>query len=92
VLPSHGLPFIGLHKRLDYLQHHHDERLSETIDALAEPRTAHELVPVLFRRQLDTHQMGFAIGETVAHLHFLEARGQAARLVDALGVHRFRKA
>jgi hypothetical protein len=49
-------------------------------------------VPVLFRRQLDTHQMGFAIGETVAHLHFLEARGQAARLVDGLGVHRFRKA
>jgi glyoxylase-like metal-dependent hydrolase (beta-lactamase superfamily II) len=92
VLPSHGLPFVGLHKRLDYLQHHHDERLSETIDALAEPRTAHELVPVLFRRQLDTHQMGFAIGETVAHLHFLEARGQAARLVDEAGVQRFRKA
>ena len=85
VLPSHGLPFIGLHKRLDYLQHHHDERFSEAIDALAEPRTAHELVPVLFRRQLDTHQLGFAIGETVAHLHFLEARGQVARLVDGDG-------
>jgi hypothetical protein len=92
VLPSHGLPLIGLHKRLDYLQHHHDERLSEAIDALAEPRTAHELVPVLFRRQLDTHQLGFAIGETVAHLHFLEARGQVARLVDGAGVYRFRKA
>src|SRR5580704_957352 len=24
VLPSHGLPFVGLHRRLDYLQHHHD--------------------------------------------------------------------
>ncbi|HEY7435675.1 MAG TPA: MBL fold metallo-hydrolase, partial [Methylomirabilota bacterium] len=92
VLPSHGLPFRGLHRRLDYLQHHHDERLSETIDALAEPRTAHELVPVLFRRRLDTHQLGFAIGETVAHLHFLEARGQAARIVDRDGIHRFRKA
>jgi glyoxylase-like metal-dependent hydrolase (beta-lactamase superfamily II) len=92
VLPSHGLPFRGLHRRLDYLRHHHDERLSETIDALAEPRTAHDLVPVLFRRRLDTHQLGFAIGETVAHLHFLEARGQVGRLVDARGVHRFRKA
>ena len=92
VLPSHGLPFIGLHKRLDYLQHHHDERLGEALDALAEPRTAHELEPVLFRRQLDTHQLGFAIGETVAHLHFLEARGQVARLVDGAGIHRFRKA
>jgi glyoxylase-like metal-dependent hydrolase (beta-lactamase superfamily II) len=92
VLPSHGLPFHGLHRRLDYLRHHHDARLGETIGALAEPRTASELVPVLFRRQLDTHQLGFAIGETLAHLHYLEAEGQTTRLVGADGVHRFRKA
>ena len=92
VLPSHGLPFVGLHRRLDHLHHHHDERLAETIDALAEPRTASELVPVLFRRQLDTHQLGFAIGETLAHLHYLEAEGQAARLVGNDGIYRFRKA
>jgi hypothetical protein len=47
---------------------------------------------MLFRRQLDAHQLGFAIGETVAHLHFLEARGQAARVVGRDGVNRFRKA
>jgi glyoxylase-like metal-dependent hydrolase (beta-lactamase superfamily II) len=92
VLPSHGLPFRGLHARLDHLRHHHDERLAETFGAIAEPRTAAELVPVLFRRQLDTHQLGFAIGETLAHLHYLEAEGQAARLVGADGIHRFRKA
>jgi glyoxylase-like metal-dependent hydrolase (beta-lactamase superfamily II) len=92
VLPSHGLPFIGLHRRLDHLRHHHDERLAETIDAIAEPRTASDLVPVLFRRRLDTHQLGFAIGETLAHLHYLEALGEAARLVGEDGVHRFKKA
>src|SRR5262244_347342 len=92
VLPSHGLPFRGLHHRLDYLRQHHDERLAETVTAIAEPRTASELVPVLFRRQLDTHQLGFAIGETLAHLHYLEAEGHAAQQVDAGGVHRFRKA
>jgi glyoxylase-like metal-dependent hydrolase (beta-lactamase superfamily II) len=91
VLPSHGLPFRGLHLRLEHLRQHHDERLAETIDALAEPRTASELVPVLFRRQLDTHQLGFAIGETLAHLHYLEAEGRAARVVDG-EVHRFQKA
>jgi glyoxylase-like metal-dependent hydrolase (beta-lactamase superfamily II) len=91
VLPSHGLPFRGLHRRLDYLRLHHDERLAETIDAISEPRTASDLVPVLFRRRLDTHQLGFAIGETLAHLHYLEAEGQAERLV-ADGTHRFRKA
>jgi glyoxylase-like metal-dependent hydrolase (beta-lactamase superfamily II) len=92
VLPSHGLPFRGLHHRLDYLRGHHEERLAQTVDAIAEPRTAAELVPVLFRRQLDTHQLGFAIGETLAHLHYLEAEGQAARHVEADGIHRFRKA
>ena len=92
VLPSHGLPFRGLHLRLDHLRHHHDERLAETFDAIGEPRTGFELVPVLFRRQLDTHQLGFAIGEALAHLHYLEAEGQAARLVGDDGLYRFRKA
>ena len=92
VLPSHGLPFRGLHHRLDYLRQHHDERLAETVGAIAEPRTASDLVPVLFRRQLDTHQLGFAIGETLAHLHYLEAEGHAERHVDPDGIHRFRKA
>lgn len=92
ILPSHGLPFRGLHSRLDYLREHHDERLAETVDALVEPRTASDLVPVLFRRRLDTHQLGFAIGETLAHLHYLEAEGHAARAVGADGVHRFQKA
>jgi glyoxylase-like metal-dependent hydrolase (beta-lactamase superfamily II) len=92
ILPSHGLPFRGLHLRLDYLRHHHEERLASTVDSVTEPRTAAEVVPVLFRRPLDTHQLGFAIGETLAHLHYLEAEGQVARLVDIAGVHRFRKA
>jgi glyoxylase-like metal-dependent hydrolase (beta-lactamase superfamily II) len=92
VLPSHGLPFRGLHRRLDYLRQHHDDRLAETLDAVAQPRTASELVPVLFRRQLDTHQLGFAIGETLAHLHFLEAEGQVARLLGEDGIEHFRKA
>jgi glyoxylase-like metal-dependent hydrolase (beta-lactamase superfamily II) len=92
VLPSHGLPFRGLPLRLDHLRHHHDARLAETVDALAEPRTAADLVPVLFRRQLDTHQLGFAIGETLAHLHYLEALGHVTRTVDAAGIYRFHKA
>jgi len=92
VLPSHGLPFRGLHARLGYLRDHHAARLNESLDALVEPRTAAELVPVLFRRELDSHQLSFAVGEALAHLRFLEDEGRAVRLVDADGVHRFRKA
>jgi glyoxylase-like metal-dependent hydrolase (beta-lactamase superfamily II) len=91
VLPSHGLPFRGLHERLARLRQHHDERLAEAANALTVPRTAAELIPVLFRRELDAHQLGFAIGETLAHLNFLEAEGRATRDADAAGVERFHK-
>jgi glyoxylase-like metal-dependent hydrolase (beta-lactamase superfamily II) len=92
VLPAHGLPFRGLPERLAELRTHHAARLSETLDALTEPRSAADIVPILFRRELDSHQLGFALGEALAHLHFVEADGRAARVVGADGVHRFRKA
>src|SRR5438094_276524 len=78
--------------RRGQLRDHHAARLGEALDALIEPRTAAELVPVLFRRELDSHQLSFALGEALAHLRFLEDEGRAVRLVDADGVHRFRKA
>ena len=92
VLPSHGLPFRGLHARLAQLRDHHEARLGEALDALLEPRSAAELIPALFRRELDVHQWGFALGESLAHLNFLEADGRAARTVGEDGVHRFVKA
>ena len=92
VLPSHGLPFHGLHPRLDALRAHHDARLAETLDALGEPRAAAELIPVLFRRQLDTHQLSFAIGEVLAHLNYLEVAGSITRTLGSDGVERFQKA
>ncbi len=93
VLPSHGLPFRGLHRRIDQLVAHHDERLDALRAACAVPQGRHavELTPVLFPgKDLDEHQFVFALGETLAHLHCLEGRGQAERLVGADGVHRFR--
>jgi len=92
VLPSHGLPFRGLHTRLDQLRDHHAARLGEAVDALVGPRSAAELVPVLFRRELDPHQLAFALGEALAHLRFLEEDGRVVRQVGADGVHRFLKA
>ena len=68
VLPSHGLPFRGLHARLDALAAHHVERLAALAAATSEPVTAFELFPVLFRRELDAQQLSFALGETLAHL------------------------
>jgi glyoxylase-like metal-dependent hydrolase (beta-lactamase superfamily II) len=92
VLPSHGRPFRGLHARLDQLRDHHVARLAEAADALVEPRSAADLVPILFRRDLDTHQLSFAMGEALAHLNFLEAEGRVQRIVGEDGIHRFVKA
>lgn len=93
VLPSHGLPFSGLHARLDQLAAHHDERLGALREACGEAgergATGVEMVPVLFPRQLDDHQFVFALGETLAHLHCLEGRGQARRVTDRHGIHHF---
>ncbi len=91
VLPSHGLPFRNLHLRLDQLAHHHDERLDRTVAACATPMTAADLIPVLFRRQLDIHQLGFAMGESLAHLHYLVGEGRIRRETGADGIYRFGK-
>ncbi len=54
------------------------------------PLTAFEALPFLFKRKLDEHQMGFAMGEAIAHLHYLEAEGRVRREVDSAGLRRFR--
>ncbi|MBI3636389.1 MAG: MBL fold metallo-hydrolase [Candidatus Rokubacteria bacterium] len=92
VLPSHGGPFRGLPERLAALRAHHDARLAECAGALTEARTPAEIVPLLFRRALDAHHLSFAMGETLAHLYYLEAEGRAARAVGPDGLVRFRKA
>ena len=88
-LPSHNAPFRGLHERIEQLIRHHEERLALLEAACAAPRTAAETVPLLFRRQLDPHQLGFAIGEALAHLQYLVGAGRLVRRTRADGVHEF---
>jgi glyoxylase-like metal-dependent hydrolase (beta-lactamase superfamily II) len=89
VLPSHGLPFRGLHARMDELVAHHAERLEETLAACRNPCTVMDLVEILFRRPLDAHQMAFAIGEAAAHLNHLERQGRLLRSAGADEVWHF---
>jgi glyoxylase-like metal-dependent hydrolase (beta-lactamase superfamily II) len=89
VLPSHNLPFFGLHTRIDELAAHHEARCAELLKALSRPQSAVDMLPVLFRRPLDQHQTAFALGEALAHLHYLEARGALERVHGPDGVDRF---
>ncbi len=84
VLPSHGLPFYGLHARVGQLQVHHRNRCDALLDACAAgAKTAAELLPVLFERDItDAHQTMFAMGEAIAHLIYLEQARALTRVVD----------
>ena len=91
VLPSHDRPSYGLHDRIAALGEHHTERLEAALDAFAEPLTAADLIPFLFKRKLDRHQYGFAIGEALAHANYLVSDGRLARARDADGLIRYRR-
>lgn len=89
-LPSHGLPFRGAHARIAQLQAHHDERLGALLAACAAgPRSAADVLELLFRRKLDSNQIFFAMGEAIAHLHCLQYGGRLARTLGPDGVARF---
>jgi len=89
VLPSHGKPFRGLHQRIAQLAEHHADRLAEVKAACATPQSAADIVPIMFRRELDMHQLTFAMGEALAHLHRLWYAGELRRVQDDDGVWRF---
>lgn len=91
VLPSHGAPFRGLWAKLEALEHHHELRLEEVLQACTDEKSAFELFDVLFGRELDAQQTSFALGESLAHLHYLEAQGLLSRS-ELSGVVRFVRA
>jgi glyoxylase-like metal-dependent hydrolase (beta-lactamase superfamily II) len=89
VLPSHGRPFRGIAPRVDELTEHHRERCAALLAACSHPCSAADLLPELFRRPLDTHQVMFAMGEAIAHLNHLAARDEVRRMVGGDGIVRY---
>jgi glyoxylase-like metal-dependent hydrolase (beta-lactamase superfamily II) len=76
VLPGHQLPFVGLHHRARELIAHHATRCAMIVDAVKDsPKALASLVPIIFPRLLDPHQLGFAFSETHAHVNLLVEEG-----------------
>ena len=89
VLPGHQLPFYGLQIRIDELIKHHNRRCAAIAEACHKgPRSAAELVPVIFHHKLDPHQMGFAFAEVQAHINFMMQQGELAWAEPRNGVQR----
>jgi glyoxylase-like metal-dependent hydrolase (beta-lactamase superfamily II) len=77
VLPGHQLPFRQPQVRCAELIRHHEERCAAIASAChGVPRTTAEIVPFVFRRPLDPHQMSFAFSEVQAHVNYMVERGE----------------
>jgi glyoxylase-like metal-dependent hydrolase (beta-lactamase superfamily II) len=91
VLPSHGRPFRRVHQRIDWLRGHHDERLATILGLIDRPTAAAELIETLFPFEFDGHQLGFAMGEVIAHLNRLVYVGDLGRDNGDDGIVRYRR-
>lgn len=86
VLPSHGEPFRGVHTRLDALTRGHEVALKRLRRTLKSPSRAVDVFPALFARPVGEGLLGMATGEALAHLNYLNNKGQAVSRTDAEGV------
>jgi glyoxylase-like metal-dependent hydrolase (beta-lactamase superfamily II) len=88
VLPSHGLPFRGLHARLVQLRQHHLARLDDVASVITGLTTAFSIGQEVFPRALyDNPRQAF--GESLAHLNMLASTGRLTRGVSTAGVTSF---
>lgn len=74
--PGHRQPLDNFSERALEIIEHHRERLQKMLAHLAEPLTAYELCRLMFGHRLTTHQLRFAMTETLAHLVYMERAGQ----------------
>ncbi len=79
VLGGHKLPFTGLPLRLTQMIDNHHGALARLIEFLAEPRTAGECFPPLFKRSIGPGEYGLALVEAVAHVNHLHLAGRTRR-------------
>jgi glyoxylase-like metal-dependent hydrolase (beta-lactamase superfamily II) len=88
VLPSHGLPFRGLHTRLAQMRQHHLARLDDVASGISGRTNAFMIAQEVFPRVLYANPRQ-AFGEALAHLNMLASVGRLTRDVDATGAISF---
>jgi glyoxylase-like metal-dependent hydrolase (beta-lactamase superfamily II) len=82
VLPSHGVPFRGLHSRLAQLREHHQARLDDVASIVTGKTSAFAIAQEVFPRVLYANPRQ-AFGESLAHLNMLASMGRLTRDVGA---------
>lgn len=85
VIPGHGPVFHDAQERILEILHHHEERLEIVLDHVGGERTAYQVCQSLFHRELTLHEQRFAMGETLAHLYYLVAKGEINKKIGVSG-------
>lgn len=88
VLPSHGVPFYGLHDRIDTLIAHHHERCGDVAAIIgdSEMSGADIMAKLFIKRDLDGNTLFFALGETLSHIRYMMKRNRLRARTDSNGV------
>lgn len=80
ILPSHGAPFSGHRNWIRKTIEHHAGRCERILSAAGgKPISAHEMVARIWDRPLSPFHYRFALFEVLAHLEYLERKGQIQR-------------
>jgi glyoxylase-like metal-dependent hydrolase (beta-lactamase superfamily II) len=90
-MPGHRDPFSSFTERSEEIVRHHEARLLQIRGLLSEPMTAFQMCRKLFGDKLSIHQLRFAMGETMAHLVYLEQRGFVKTSMNHEGVVHYAK-
>lgn len=85
LLPSHKQPLWGIASRVEEIRAHHEDRLNAVLRATMAPMTCYDMLLTLFGRPLRNEEVGFGLGEAIAHLNFLESEGVLASSLDSDG-------
>jgi glyoxylase-like metal-dependent hydrolase (beta-lactamase superfamily II) len=90
VLPGHGPVFHPAPGFIESVISHHEERLDHILgivqDAEKDALTVYDICLRLFHKVFNTDSARFALGETSAHLRFLEKKN-LLRLQESLGIY-----
>ena len=86
VLPSHGKPFVGAHKRLQALITEHERALERLTVLCREPQRAIDTFAALFRVDVRASGVSLAVGEAIAHLNYLRHHGAMTTWLDDDGI------
>lgn len=87
VLPSHGVPFTGLHARIDVLRQHHETRLVRTCEAAGAGATAYEVALAYFPKAMKDGRRRLAFAETLAHLRYAANAGMLRSWRDGATIY-----